>query len=90
MCYHGQFRWRPKATAGGFEGRTTQQIVPLFGQRFAIHLTKGEMVVITADHLDPESTGRYFFTGSEEEGPVQRLLLVRLANMSKTEGLYAE
>lgn len=89
QIHHGQFRWRPMATLRGFAGRTAQQTTPLYGQRFTVDLAKGEMAVLAALRTGQDTLGRYFFRGSDQEGPIERLLIVRLANMAKAEMLYS-
>jgi hypothetical protein len=87
--HHGEMTLRRDATPGGFQARTGQEIVPLYGQRFSVALAKGEMAVLTADAPESDNLGRRFFVGSDQEGRVQRLLLVRLLDMEKAK-LYAE
>lgn len=87
--HYGQNRLRQIATQRGWELRTTQEIHPLFSQRFAITLNVGEMVLITADGQDDRSVGRYFFRGTGKNADVQRLLIVRLSGMTKSDPVYA-
>lgn len=88
--HHGDQRLRFAATDGGWKQQTSQKINRLFGQRFEIKLNLGEMVLITCDGDNIRSAGHHFFVGADEDVKVQRLLVVRLANMGKTEPVYAD
>jgi len=61
-------------------------------QRFSVKLHVGEMVVITADA--PENARLFgtqvFVRDQRGTGTLQRVLIVRLANMSRIDPVYAE
>ena len=87
--HHGGLHSRPAATPLGWQLRTTQEIEKLYDLKFALNLSLGEMVVITADS-ESDSVGHRFFLGPDHEAKLQRLLIVRLADMRKIEPVYAE
>jgi hypothetical protein len=88
--HHGQYGYRFLPSSEGWTGRTKQIIHPIFTQRFSVSLNQGEMVVLSADGKDVESLGSYFFQGSGNDSRRQRLLIVRLAELPKTEVAYSE
>lgn len=88
--HYGENRLRVTATEGGWRQRTTQKVEPLYNQRFEIELSVGEMVLITVDGTNVGSAGRHFFVGADKDAKVQRLLVVRLADMGNTESPYAD
>ncbi|MEX0702546.1 MAG: hypothetical protein WD069_10670 [Planctomycetales bacterium] len=88
--HHGALKPRHVAGSGGFALRSTQKIDPLTAQRFAVTLNLGEMVVLSADPARPDSAGRHFFVGASEDAPMQRLVVLRLADMKRADPVYAE
>ncbi len=88
--HHGNFSVQPTPiAAGGWQYRTTQNIEPLFDQRFSVHLSVGEMVLITVDQTSGGSLGQHFFLGADSDARLQRLLVVRLADMRNIDPVYA-
>ncbi len=88
--HHGQIGYRYMPSSEGWAGRTKQIIHPIFTQRFSVSLNQGEMVVLSADGKDAESLGSYFFQGPGNDTRRQRLLIVRLAELPKTEVAYSD
>lgn len=92
--HHGQYGWRPMAVENGltseFAGRTTQQIHPLFRHRFSVSLNRGEMVVLSADTAETGSLGALFFRGPDDAAHLQRLLVIRLADLPRIRGTRVE
>ena len=88
--HHGNWSARPTTTASGWQYRTTQNIVPLFDQRFSINLSVGEMVLLASGDAPPGSLGQHFFRGVDDDARVQRLLVVRLADMRNIDSVYAD
>ena len=86
--HHGGFQLRPVAGNNGWQLRTTQDIYPLYAQRFTLLLNVGEMVLISADDGKSQSVGRRFFFGRQAN--MQRLLVIRLAGMTRSDPVYAE
>ena len=87
--HHGEQAMRYEAADVGYTMRASQKIEPLFGQRFSVNLNVGEMAVMTCNSDDPKSAGRHFFVRTNDDGvEVQRLLVVRLADMAKTGPVY--
>jgi hypothetical protein len=90
--HHGIDRLRPIASpaAGLWQPRDSQEIDTL-PQRFAVKLHVGEMAVITAAPEHLRSFGHHAFVRDDEKtGPVQRVLVVRLANMSRIDAVYSQ
>jgi hypothetical protein len=86
--HHGQNWLRPVATQLDWTRRRGQLVEPLFDQKFSLSLNVGEMAIITADGDDKDSAGHSFFRGIHESGGLQRLLVVRVANMRKMVPVY--
>ena len=79
--HHGQTKTRPFAAQTGWTFRTTQEVLPLFAQRFTATLNVGEMLVITADRDRPGTLGHALFQFEDATGPKQRVIVVRLADL---------
>jgi hypothetical protein len=88
--HHGEYRLRRVPGGVGFQLRTSQDVYPLYSQRFSLMLNVGEMAVITTDGENSASVGGHFFLGDGANARVQRVLVVRLSNMTKTDPVYAE
>ncbi|MCH7989026.1 MAG: hypothetical protein IID46_07725 [Planctomycetes bacterium] len=88
--HHGQYGYRFRPSSAGWAGGTKQSVYPIFTQSFSVSLNQGEMVVLSADGKDAESLGSYFFHGHGNESRRQGLLIVRLAELPKTEVAYSE
>lgn len=86
--HHGQNWLRPVATQLDWTRRRGQLVEPLFDQKFSLSLNVGEMAVITAEGTDDETAGHSFFRSVHESGGLQRLLVVRVANMRKMVPVY--
>jgi hypothetical protein len=80
--HHGDERLRHTAAADGWQLKTTQEVEPLFSERFELTINVGEMALVTTNGKSPRSAGYRFFVGPGEDEKVQRLLVVRLANMN--------
>ena len=79
-------RLQPTATEAGWGLRTRQEIVPLYGLRFTVDLTEGEMAVVSSTGTgSTESIGHRFFTSAD--GRTQ-LLVARLAGVPKSQRLH--
>lgn len=79
--HHGQIKTRPFAAQTGWMFRTTQEVLPLFAQRFTANLNVGEMLVITADRDRTGTLGQALFQFEDATGPKQRVIVVRLADL---------
>ena len=87
--HHGMDRVRPMVVNGGWQAKESQEVDTL-PQRFSLKLHVGEMAVMTAAPADSRSFGHYAFIREDaEKGPVQRLLVVRLSNMSRIDPVYS-
>ncbi len=84
--HHGRHRLQPTATVAGWGLRTRQEIIPLYGLRFTVDLTEGEMAVVSSTGTgSTESIGHRFFTTAD--GRTQ-LLVARLAGVPKSQRLH--
>jgi hypothetical protein len=87
--HHGIERVRPMVINGGWQPTESQEIDTL-PQRFSLKLHVGEMAVMTAAPASPRSFGHNAFIREDaEKGTVQRLLVVRLSNMSRIDPVYS-
>ena len=87
--HHGPRRMRYTATVSGWGFRTSQQILPLYALKFTVDLTVGEMAIMTsAPGAGKTSAGRMFFSRDATHPGLQRVLVVRLANMPLNSDLY--
>lgn len=89
--HSGQSVWRAVATKSALSSTFSQEVNPFIDRRFSVDLHVGEMVVITAESDNPRSLGsRCFYAGNDEDRVMQRVLIVRLANMAKTDAVYSK
>ena len=87
--HHGIERVRPIVIDGSWQPKESQEIDTL-PQRFSLKLHVGEMAVMTAAPAESRSFGHHAFIREDaEKGPVQRLLVVRLSNMSRIDPVYS-
>jgi hypothetical protein len=79
------------SAANGWNARSMQNVEPMFEQRFSIELNVGEHVVIAADDRNAQAISRRFFYDADNEGwRAQRVLVVRLADMSEVTGVASK
>ena len=84
--HHGQQQLRHMATRSGWKYRNGQKISPVYSQRFDVTLNLGEMAIVTVTRdAGDDSLGRNFFVGSDDTASVERVLVVRLAELGRTE-----
>ncbi len=89
--HYGAQQLRRTPTNIGWQLENRQNTTPLYNQKFEVTLNVGEMTVITAtDDVEPHSAGHLFFRGTEQKSNVQKLLVVRLSNMSKMDAVRSE
>ncbi|MBN73466.1 MAG: hypothetical protein CME32_29785 [Gimesia sp.] len=82
--HYGAQQLRRTATNIGWQLENRQNTSPLYNQKFEVTLNVGEMAIITAtDDVPANSAGRLFFRGEGSKEDIQKILVVRLANMSK-------
>lgn len=92
--HHGRKWLRPIATPQDWQHQRTQNIEPLYELQFELSLNLGEMGVVTAlNNADQgenttESVGRAFFHSGELSGKLQRLLVIRVADMRRMTPVY--
>ncbi len=86
--HHGQDILRPVATPFQWTRRREQIVEPLYEQQFAMSLNIGEMAVITTEGTTVDATGAAFFRNVDRNRLLQRLLVVRLANMRRMTPVY--
>jgi len=87
--HFGESSMRHRATNSGWLFQTSQNIEPLYAQKFSMNLAIGEMAVIGADRIADGSVAHRFFIGDAEDRDSQRLLLIRLSRMNKIEPVYS-
>lgn len=100
IVLHGADTLRPIASSEGWQFENTQRSETYHNQLFQLELGVGEMVVISADEKATDSLGHLFFIGKShlhnapdfnlENTPVQRVLVVRLADMPRNEDPYTK
>lgn len=86
--HHSRHVTRPVAGDESLEFRTAQALVPLYAQRFAVTLNAGDILLLTVDRESPQlagSIGQHFFLNAHTENRMQRLLIVRLAQIQRIE-----
>ena len=96
--HHGKAWLRPIATAQDWQHQRAQNIEPLYELQFELSLNLGEMGVVTAlkdqgvDRLsgDAASVGRAFFHNADLTGKLQRLLIIRVADMRRMTPVYPD
>ncbi len=88
--HHGAAKMRPVAANGAWGTSFSPEIDPFASCRFSVNLHEGEMAIVTADGSDPQSLGSCCFVSGDEKAKVQRVLVVRLSKMTRTEAVYAE
>lgn len=81
--HHGQIALRHQGTSQGWTQHTSQEIVPIFSQKFELNMNLGDMVILTNEGNDTKSLGHHFFRNDEAAGPMQRLVIIRLADIRK-------
>ena len=88
---HGAKKLRHTAGDRGWNFTTSQAKYPLYEQQFEMTLNVGEMAMITSQGDETNSLGQKFFTKSDEhEEPMQRLLVVRLKEVTTSQGIKTE
>lgn len=88
--HHGDNRLRHTATTAGWGLKTTQEMEPFYAQKFELTLNQGEIAVVAPMGDDRKTLGSHFFVGNEKGEKVQRVLIVRLADMGKADPVYAQ
>lgn len=84
--HHGEMKLRRVPGDHNWTTSPSQLVDPQFGQRFEVELGLGEMVILGADGDDPLSLGHHFFRGGATDSRLQRLLIIRLADMQRIDG----
>jgi hypothetical protein len=90
--HHGDMVMRQIPTQDGWTLKSTQLVKQFSSQRFELTLNQGEMAVIASNIEGPADTssptlGQQFFLGNEKGDNVRRVLIVRLAELGRTEGV---
>lgn len=84
--HYGENKLRQVAGPSSWQLRNTQRIVPFHTQRFELTLNQGEMAVVAPVGEEPKSLGRHFFLSEGDAGALERVLIVRLADIGKAGG----
>ncbi len=90
QIHHGQVQSRPTASKASWTYRTGQRVEPVFPLGFDLTLGEGEWALIGLAGDDPTSLGDHLFTRTAGQLPVQRLLIIRLADTAKIEMARSE
>lgn len=88
--HHGKAWLRPVATAFDWTRQSQQDIVPLYDQQLTISLNIGEMALLTADGPGIGMVGQRFFRSLDQDGRLQRLLILRVADMRRMQPVYRD
>jgi hypothetical protein len=88
--HHGQRQVRTVASDHEWQFQDSQQIDPLYEQRFAVEANEGEMIVIGATGNEPHSVGRWFLRGGAARPTTERIVIVRVRGMRKIEPVRRE
>ena len=87
--HYGLKRLRPIVVDRSWTPQESQEI-DVLPQHFSLKLHVGEMAVVTAVPDKPRSYGHEAFVRNDStRGPLQRLLVVRLSNMSRIDPVYS-
>jgi hypothetical protein len=81
--HHGQNLLRPFATAEDWTRRRSQNIEPIYAQQFSMNLNVGELALVTSGETEAQQVPSAFFRSVDEAGHLQRLLVIRVANMRR-------
>jgi hypothetical protein len=81
--HHGQKLLRPFATAEDWTRRRSQNIEPVYGQQFSMNLNVGELALVTSGETEAKQLPSALFRSVDEDGHLQRLLIIRVANMRR-------
>lgn len=89
--HYGAQQLRRTPTNIGWQLENRQNTSPFYNQKFEVTLNVGEMAIITAtDGVKPNSAGHLFFRGEGSKADIQKILVVRLSNMSKMDVVRSE
>lgn len=83
--HHGMDQLRPAAGADQWELKSQPNIEKLYAQRFTVILNTGDMVLVTGRTDLTGTAGQRFFTGPEGQDGIQRMMIVRLAQMTSSD-----
>lgn len=86
--HYGDSVLRREAAEIGWTFRGGQKILPREAQKFSITLGVGEFAVVTAEDGHDNTLGDWFFRSDDDGVERQRLLVVRLADMSRADPIY--
>ncbi len=96
QLHHDNVSLRPSPTDDGddWQFRHGQRIDSLYPLQFEVELNVGEMAIMSVDNRNDYSNegslGRHFFITSTSDEMMQRLIVVRLADMQKLKAVYAQ
>ena len=88
--HHGQVQSRPTAMQAEWAYRTGQKVEPVFPLGFDLTLGEGEWALIGLEGNEPTSLGYHLFASANGELPMQRLLIIRLADTANVEVALSE
>lgn len=88
--HHGVARARYAATERDWQMQQSQNIEPLYEQRFSVALNIGEYIVIGAAGGAEDSVGQHLFRGGEPDPQQERLILLRVRDMQRIDPVPVE
>ncbi len=95
--HHGQEQMVPTLGAEGPVYENSQRVTPIFASPLTLDLSVGEMCVFGCganaachDPPVPEGLGDAFFRAETPDGQIERLFIIRVADMQKVKPLYRE
>jgi hypothetical protein len=85
--HHGDPRIRPLAGSAGadWQLQESQQVDPLYDQRFSLELNLGDHVVIGCVGDAADSVGQHFFRGGQSEPGQERLIVISVQGMKQVD-----
>ncbi len=84
--HHGEILNRPVAGEREWLMQNSQRVEPLYQLKFHVELNRGEMAVVGLNDQAKTQIGRWFFR-NQVEGPLERVMLIRLADVFSQAGL---
>lgn len=88
--HHGDLKMRHVPTPDGWEFRNTQKVERQLPLKFKLSLNLGELAVVTAAPKSQDSLGTRFFRTTIEDHTRQRVVLIRLADLKRVDGVRIE
>jgi hypothetical protein len=88
--HHGDLKMRHVPTPDGWEFRNTQKVERQAPLKFILSLNLGELAVVTSAPKSQDTLGTRFFRTTIEDHTRQRVVLIRLADLKRVDGVRIE